>query len=129
MAMTYSTDTNFNKYRKYRTEKNFVCFMNKNGKPNGMINISQGLMRKTTLSNKVIFAYDHDENKLVIIQSEKGNINITTSPSCAHASIRKFLLFCGFADENLPVGRFKASVDETGYIHVYLNCPLPNKGE
>lgn len=132
MAMIFSTDELFNKRRKiikYSRPKYFVCFMRKGGKPSGIINISQGLMEKTTLSKKVILGYDNEANELVLIQSEKGNITITRAVCCTHASIGKFLEYAGFEEENFPVGRYKATVDENGYIRVNLNCPLVNKGE
>lgn len=134
MAMIFSTDEMFvnqRRTRRYNRPKYFVCFMKRRGKPSGMINISQGLMEKTTLSKKVILGYDKEANELVLMQSEKGNITITNSKrmSCTHASIGRFLEYAGFEAENFPVGIYKATVDEKGYIRVNLNCPLVNKGE
>lgn len=129
MAIIYSTDEKFAKYRKYKSEKNFVCFMKHNDKPSGFINISQNLVRKTALTKKVLVAHDSDTNEILIIPSINGNIKVTITETCAHAGLKKFLLFCGFSEDTLPVGRFKAEVDKNGNILVNLNCPLVNKGE
>lgn len=129
MAFIYSTDEKFAKYRKYKSEKNFVCFMKTNGKPSGQINISQSLAQKCPLTKNVLVAHDSDTNEILIIPSINGNIKVTMTETCIHAGLKKFLLFCGFTEDTLPVGRFKAEVDDHGNILVNLNCPLINKGE
>lgn len=136
MAFIYSTDeivakrmynTGVSKKSKISEFVNFGWYR-ETKQPNGYMTICSRLAVKACISDKAILGYDPETNELIIIPAIiGGNMDVTgvKNSNTRYIAGLKFLRAIGFTDQNLPLGRYEANIDNDGYIHVYLNRRLP----
>ena len=117
-----------------RAVRNFVAFHSTQSKCNphgasGKMAISAELSLQMGTSEKVICGYDEDSNELIVVPTIHGNMDCRKSNKYSNSRyiiMRSFFKALGFNRCEFPHGRYEASVDEGGNLHVYLERKLPD---
>lgn len=137
MAIIYSTDDKYKRtcLKKHTgIKRNNVNFtrLDTNGKLSrnaGIAVFSTDIARKCFGMRKCVLGYDDERNEILVIPKIDGNIKIGQSGSKTiyydtvfrKISMKMFLRFIGFKDEEFPMGSYPCEVDEDNTVHIFLD--------